>query len=264
MKDAHVLQCAVDTAHAIAQDGFDERYFAEQLSVLFDADGAVAVTTIQTLPEPCIGLVVGGGPAGSAETVRDAAPLAAAHPAIVGNRRVGTARAVRLSDEVNLKWFWTTETWWVMHHPWDGRYSLGASLYSGKDALVFVGLNRTKRDFTDEEKLALSRLQQPVSAACRYQRAIHRALDRLTALTGAIPPSDAGRHEDGAIREAPTRREAEVLTLMAAGWTNHQIASRLFITERTVRKHLSSVYEKAGLPGRAAAASWWERRQNLS
>lgn len=264
MNEALVLKCAVDSAHAIAQEEFDERDFAERLAAVFDADGAVAVMTIETLPAPHIGLVVGGGPPGSDETITRAVPLAAKHPAAIANRRVGAARPVRLSDEVNLRWFWTTETWWVMHHPWNGRYSMGASLYSGKDALVFLGMNRARRDFTDDEMHALARLQQPVAAAFRYRRAMHSALDELAALTDCASSGEGGRRLVNGIRQEPTRREAEVLTLMAAGWTNDQIASRLFITERTVRKHLSSVYEKAGLPGRAAAASWWERRQHFS
>ena len=55
----------------------------------------------------------------------------------------------------------------------------------------------------------------------------------------------------------PTRREQQVLTLVARGLTSGQIARRLLITERTVRKHLDSVYRNTGLPGRAAVAAWW-------
>lgn len=264
MNDAPVLQCAVDTAHAIARAEFDERHFAEQLSVLFDADGGVGVTTMRHGPSaPQISVVVGGGATCSEATAKSAAQFAAQHPGVIAQQRSGTARAVRVSDEVDLKWFWTTETWWVMHRPWSGRYSLGATLYNGGDAVVFVGLNRAHRDFSDDEMLALTRLQQPVSAAFRYRSAMDKALDQLAALTDSDSPEDVDRRHIGGSGETPTRREAEVLTLMAAGWTNEQIASRLFITERTVRKHLSSVYEKAGLPGRAAAASWWERRRDL-
>ena len=54
----------------------------------------------------------------------------------------------------------------------------------------------------------------------------------------------------------------EVLTLMSAGCTNVQIATRLHITERTVRKHLSAAYEKAHVPSRAAAATWWMRHRD--
>ena len=265
MNLAATLQFAVDVARAIARDQFDEQAFAEQLSILFDADGGVGVTTMRhTLPEPQIGVVVGGGPPCSEALAREAGSLAMRHPGIVAQQRVGTARAVRVSDEVDIERFWTTKTWRVMHNPWSGRYSLGATLYSGRDAVVFVGLNRARRDFSDEEVLALSRLQRPVSAAFRYQRSVQKALDQLASLTESPSADRIGRPPVDGIREAPTPREAEVLTLMAAGWTNDQIASRLFITERTVRKHLSSVYEKAGLAGRAAAAAWWERQRDLA
>ena len=56
-----------------------------------------------------------------------------------------------------------------------------------------------------------------------------------------------------------TVREGEVMHLVAEGLTSEQIGRRLGIAERTVRKHLSAVYAKAGLNGRAAAAAWWQR-----
>jgi DNA-binding NarL/FixJ family response regulator len=43
-------------------------------------------------------------------------------------------------------------------------------------------------------------------------------------------------------------REREVLALMAEGRTNHGIAERLFITERTVEKHVTSIFGKLALP----------------
>ena len=50
-----------------------------------------------------------------------------------------------------------------------------------------------------------------------------------------------------------TAREAEVLRLVVAGLTNPQVAERLFVTSRTVNAHLTSVYTKLGVAGRAAA-----------
>jgi predicted ATPase/DNA-binding CsgD family transcriptional regulator len=49
-------------------------------------------------------------------------------------------------------------------------------------------------------------------------------------------------------------REAEVLKLVASGLTNAQIARELFISPRTVERHLNSVYRKAGVDSRVAAA----------
>jgi len=41
-----------------------------------------------------------------------------------------------------------------------------------------------------------------------------------------------------------TKREAEILNLVAQGKVNKEIAATLFITENTVKAHLGSIYEK--------------------
>lgn len=51
-----------------------------------------------------------------------------------------------------------------------------------------------------------------------------------------------------------TEREAEVLRLIAAGNTNREIAERLFISERTVHRHVSNIFVKLGVKSRIAAA----------
>ncbi|HOB40314.1 MAG: response regulator transcription factor [Limnochordia bacterium] len=43
-----------------------------------------------------------------------------------------------------------------------------------------------------------------------------------------------------------TPREREVLTLMAQGMSNGEIASALFISEHTVKNHVSNIYRKLG------------------
>lgn len=52
-----------------------------------------------------------------------------------------------------------------------------------------------------------------------------------------------------------TRRELEVVNLLAAGMNNPDIAERLGIARRTVASHVESILAKLGLPNRAAAAS---------
>jgi DNA-binding NarL/FixJ family response regulator len=55
-----------------------------------------------------------------------------------------------------------------------------------------------------------------------------------------------------------SRREREVLELVASGLTNEEIATRLCLSTRTIERHLSNIYVKLGVSGksgRAAAAA---------
>lgn len=51
-----------------------------------------------------------------------------------------------------------------------------------------------------------------------------------------------------------TARELEILDFVAAGHTNKAIAEKLFISEKTVKNHISSILKKLGLTGRTQAA----------
>jgi DNA-binding NarL/FixJ family response regulator len=51
-------------------------------------------------------------------------------------------------------------------------------------------------------------------------------------------------------------REVEVLRLVAAGKTNKVIARELFLSERTVDRHLSNIFHKLEVGSRAAVAAW--------
>ncbi len=62
-----------------------------------------------------------------------------------------------------------------------------------------------------------------------------------------------GMAEDGAQQRRLSRRETEVLRLVASGLTDAEIAERLNLSRRTVTTHLSSVYSKLGVSSRAAA-----------
>ena len=56
-----------------------------------------------------------------------------------------------------------------------------------------------------------------------------------------------------------TPRESEVLALVRRGLANKQIARRLGISERTVKAHLTSTFQRIGVTDRTQAALWAER-----
>ncbi|WP_069999544.1 response regulator [Cellulosilyticum sp. I15G10I2] len=69
------------------------------------------------------------------------------------------------------------------------------------------------------------------------------------------------------LQEVLTEREYEVLIELGKGYTNTQIAEKLFITENTVKKHISSLLGKLGMTHRTEAALFaarqWRRKEDL-
>ena len=53
-----------------------------------------------------------------------------------------------------------------------------------------------------------------------------------------------------------TRREREILALVAEGGSNGTVARHLWVTEQTVKFHLSNIYRKLGVSNRTAASRW--------
>jgi DNA-binding NarL/FixJ family response regulator len=53
-----------------------------------------------------------------------------------------------------------------------------------------------------------------------------------------------------------SERETQVLRLLASGKTNRAIAEELFISEKTVARHVSNIFDKLGVATRSAATAW--------
>jgi DNA-binding NarL/FixJ family response regulator len=95
-------------------------------------------------------------------------------------------------------------------------------------------------------------------------RAIHAAADHL-ALLDPVVHSRLVEAASAAARPAPaaanlpdelTPREAEVLGLVANGLSNREIASRLVVSEATVKTHINHVFAKIGARDRAQAVHY--------
>jgi DNA-binding NarL/FixJ family response regulator len=52
-------------------------------------------------------------------------------------------------------------------------------------------------------------------------------------------------------------REAEIMSLIAEGHSNGEIATRLVLAEKTVKNHVNRIYAKLGADSRAAAIDRW-------
>lgn len=81
---------------------------------------------------------------------------------------------------------------------------------------------------------------------------------RLESLATAVKPQS-----QPALPTGLSAREVEVLRLVAAGYTNRQIAGELVISEKTVANHLAHIFNKIGVDNRAAAATFAARHNLL-
>ena len=92
---------------------------------------------------------------------------------------------------------------------------------------------------------------------------IHQAI--LAAARGEAPlapKAAAALLAERASRPAPvelTGREREVLSLVVQGLANKQIARKLGISEKTVKGHLTNLFQRIGVTDRTQAALWAER-----
>jgi DNA-binding CsgD family transcriptional regulator len=123
------------------------------------------------------------------------------------------------------------------------------------------GAHRMWRDLGAPYQAA--RLRLLIAVACRNLgdgasaelefAAAHSALEEL----GARPDLERLAQLAGSPRLGGlSRREREVLTLVAAGRTNRAIAAELFISEKTVARHVSNIFTRLGLSSRAEATAY--------
>jgi DNA-binding NarL/FixJ family response regulator len=95
-----------------------------------------------------------------------------------------------------------------------------------------------------KEAAAVS-LVDSVRKVTRGERALDQSLI-VRALDRAVERHTGSRHA----AEVLSRREAEIVKMVAAGMRNKEIANKLFIGEGTVKTHLHAIYKKLGVHGR--------------
>ena len=91
------------------------------------------------------------------------------------------------------------------------------------------------------------RLKERVAEVGLLAEAVRRVADGQTVLDPDVVASMMRNRDDGPL-ETLTGREGEVLGLMAEGRTNRAIAAELFLSERAVERHVTSIFSKLDLP----------------
>ena len=120
-----------------------------------------------------------------------------------------------------------------------------------EDEMMLQGLQAGARGYllkdTDRQTLL-----DAITAAARGDTLLKpEILNRVLALQQAPAAAPAPLNEDSPL----TDRELEVLRAVALGERNKEIAYKLGISERTVKAHLTSIYNKFGVDSRAAAVA---------
>jgi len=126
------------------------------------------------------------------------------------------------------------------------------------DASVLAALRAGARGFLTKDAGAADILDA-VSAVAQGKALLDPGVQRRLVeviVSGAIPEGagagrPAGAWPEGAGDGGLTRREAEVLTEIAAGLSNGEIAAKLFISDTTVKTHVNHLLVKTGMRDRA-------------
>ena len=99
----------------------------------------------------------------------------------------------------------------------------------------------------------------PDDLASAIRQAFDLSIFYARARAAAAEPVDASSDGHGL-----TRREVEILRLVAEGKSNADVARQLWVTEQTVKFHLSNVYRKLDVSNRTEASRWAQIRGLVS
>jgi DNA-binding NarL/FixJ family response regulator len=89
---------------------------------------------------------------------------------------------------------------------------------------------------------------------CAVRQALRRSI-YVASPRRRETPDVVGRPATEAL-EVLTKRELEILRLVGEGYSNIQLAGMLWVTEQTVKFHLSNIYRKLGVANRTEASRW--------
>jgi DNA-binding CsgD family transcriptional regulator/tetratricopeptide (TPR) repeat protein len=174
----------------------------------------------------------------------------ARYPWVTGQLLLARAEQSRLEGRSDPeRWQAAAATWERLEYPFEAAYAR----FREAEALLAGGGSRPqaeqvlRRAHGTAVTLGAEPLRREVELLA--QRGRLRLQEEIeTTAAPEVPPSPAASL-------GLTRREAEVLALVAQGRTNRQIGQALFITPKTASVHVSSILAKLGAAGRGEAAA---------
>jgi DNA-binding NarL/FixJ family response regulator len=92
-------------------------------------------------------------------------------------------------------------------------------------------------------------LKDRIAEVDRFVDAVRRVDDGGSVLDPEVVAQMLGRRRESGPLETLTERERDVLKAMAEGQTNRAIAEALFVSERAVERHVTSIFQKLDLSG---------------
>jgi DNA-binding NarL/FixJ family response regulator len=157
---------------------------------------------------------------------------------------------------------------------------LVAELSNGNGALASIDVVRSARERVPELRIiALSSVSDRAQIESAFAAgvsayviktaqpddlasAVRQAFEHSVFFAGRGPSRPQPEPKETA--DPLTKRELEILRLVADGHTNGQMARMLWVTEQTVKFHLSNIYRKLDVANRTEASRWAQRRGLLS
>jgi DNA-binding CsgD family transcriptional regulator len=182
--------------------------------------------------------------------------LAHQNPLLRRHQRTRDGRAYRFSDVISRAELHELALYREVYAPLGVEHQLAFTLPADTDRVLAIALSRGDRDYSDAARDFANRarpflIQAYLNAIAYSSRPGGQSQDRL------------GPAMETLLAAGLTRREAEVLQLLAMGRSNQHIAAALGISYRTVGKHLEHGFRKLGVRDRSTAARRaWELAAN--
>jgi ATP/maltotriose-dependent transcriptional regulator MalT len=191
--------------------------------------------------------------------VLDAQPATSHRPDLAAVRAAWTAERTRIDGSSDPDaWALAAELWTAAEWPRDAAYSALRSAEALARAKAPDDVVAAAVRAAEERATAL---ESPFLLAPIARLAQSAGLPAPAGLDPPSAPAPEATDDATEILAALTPREREVLQLVMAGATNRQIASRLFISDKTASVHVSRILTKLGVTSRQDAATVARRAQ---